>query len=112
MKIVYLARRPIPSVNAHSVQIVKMSEAFGKLGHDVLLLAHRGDDESRHVYARYGVDQAFAIESFPKRSQKIAQVALRRLPAAASSGAGGRPLLRPRHLLTCRSRPLRKAGYF
>ena len=71
MKIIYLARRPIPSVNAHSVQIVKMSEAFGKLGHDVLLLAHRGDDESRHVYARYGVDQAFAIESFPKRSQKL-----------------------------------------
>ena len=71
MKIVYLARRPIPSVNAHSVQIVKMSEAFGKLGHDVLLLTHRGDDEERHVYGRYGVDRAFAIESFPKRWQKL-----------------------------------------
>ena len=71
MKIVYLARRPIPSVNAHSVQIVKMSEAFGKLGHDVLLLTHRGDDEARHVYGRYGVDEAFAIESFPTRSRSL-----------------------------------------
>jgi len=71
MKIVYLARRPIPSVNAHSVQIVKMSEAFGKLGHDVLLLTHRGDDDCRHVYGRYGVDEAFSIESFPKRSKRL-----------------------------------------
>lgn len=71
MKIVYLARRPIPSVNAHSVQIVKMSEAFGKLGHEVLLLAHRGDDDARHVYGRYGVDRAFSIESYPKRSKKL-----------------------------------------
>ena len=71
MNIVYLARRPIPSVNAHSVQIVKMSEAFGKLGHNVLLLAHRGDDDARHVYGRYGVDPAFAIENFPLRSQRL-----------------------------------------
>ena len=71
MKIVYLARRPIPSVNAHSVQIVKMSEAFGKLGHDVLLLANRGDDDARRVYGRYGVDEAFEIESYPKRSKRI-----------------------------------------
>ena len=71
MKIVYLARRPIPSVNAHSVQIVKMSEAFGKLGHDVLLLASLGDDDACHVYGRYGVDQAFSIESYPKRSKSL-----------------------------------------
>ena len=71
MKIVYLARRPIPSVNAHSVQIVKMSEAFGKLGHEVLLLTHRGDDEPRRVYGRYGVDRSFSIESFPRKSKRV-----------------------------------------
>ena len=71
MKIVYLARRPIPSVNAHSVQIVKMSEAFGKLGHDVLLLANGGDDDARHVYGRYGVDATFSIESFPNTSKSF-----------------------------------------
>ena len=71
MKIVYLARRPIPSVNAHSVQIVKMSEAFAKLGHEVLLLASRGDDDARHVYGRYGVDRSFSIESYPRRSKEI-----------------------------------------
>jgi glycosyltransferase involved in cell wall biosynthesis len=75
MKIVYLARRPIPSVNAHSVQIVKMSEAFGKLGHDVLLLAHRGDEEPQRVYSRYGVEPAFAIDSYPKnRSRRLRKV--------------------------------------
>jgi glycosyltransferase involved in cell wall biosynthesis len=71
MKIIYLARRPIPSVNAHSVQIVKMSEAFGKLGHEVLLLTHCGDDAPPHVYSRYGVDPAFAIECFPRKTKKL-----------------------------------------
>jgi len=74
LKIIYLARRPIPSVNAHSVQIVKMSEAFGKLGHDVLLLAHRGDEEPERVYSRYGVEPAFAIDSYPSRSQRLRKV--------------------------------------
>ena len=91
MKIVYLARRPIPSVNAHSVQIVKMSEAFGKLGHDVLLLANGGDDDARHVYGRYGVDATFSIECFPEYVQVVsAEVALRRPPA--SSSASARPI--------------------
>lgn len=71
MKIVYLARRPIPSVHAHSVQIVKMSEAFAKLGHDVLLLATRGDEDSLGVYSRYGVARSFSIESYPRRSPRL-----------------------------------------
>ena len=71
MKIIYLARRAIPSVHAHSVQIVKMSEAFGKLGHEVLLLAHPGDDDPPHVYSRYGVDPAFSIECFPPRTKTL-----------------------------------------
>ena len=71
MKIVYLARRAIPSAKAHSVQIVKMSEAFGKLGHDVLLLTLRGDDEPHRVYGRYGVEPAFAIENFAEKSPRL-----------------------------------------
>jgi glycosyltransferase involved in cell wall biosynthesis len=71
MKIVYLARRAIPSVHAHSVQIVKMSEAFAKLGHDVLLLAGRGDEEPVGVYSRYGVERSFSIESYPQRATKL-----------------------------------------
>ena len=65
MKIVYLCRRPIPSVNAHSVQIVAMCEAFAKNGHQVTLLAHRGDQPSRRTFARYGVERLFRVQAFP-----------------------------------------------
>ena len=65
----YLARRPIPSVNANSVQIVKMCEAFSKLGHDVTLVCHQGDDEPRSMFARYGVASSFRVETFPKHGR-------------------------------------------
>ncbi len=71
MKIVYLARRPIPSVHAHSVQIVKMSEAFAKLGHEVLLLTNCGDEDASRVYSRYGVDRCFSVESYPRRARRL-----------------------------------------
>ena len=67
MKIAYLARRPIPSVHAHTVQIVKMCEAFGQLGHEVVLFADRGDAEPASTYARYGVSNSFAIDVYPRR---------------------------------------------
>lgn len=66
MKIAYLARRPIPSMQAHAVQIVTMCEAFGKLGHELMLYALRGDADPATTYARYGVDQRFGIEVFPR----------------------------------------------
>ena len=71
MKIAYLARRPIPSVHAHSVQIVKMCEAFGKLGHDVTLFAVLGDDEPSATFSRYGVEQLFDIQVHPKRMKRF-----------------------------------------
>lgn len=61
----YLARRPIPSVNANSVQIVKMCEAFGRLGHQVTLVCHRGDDQPGSVFSRYGVSPTFQIDTLP-----------------------------------------------
>ena len=67
MKIAYLARRPIPSVHAHAVQIVKMCEAFGQLGHEVVLYATLGDEDASRVFDRYGVGETFRIESFRRR---------------------------------------------
>ena len=66
MKIAYLARRPIPSVHAHAVQIVKMCEAFGELGHEVVLFAVRGDADPSSTFKRYGVRKAFGLEIHPK----------------------------------------------
>ncbi len=71
MKIAYLARRPIPSVHAHSVQIVKMCEAFGKLGHQVVLFADLGDGPPASIYARYGVGKSFTVDVFPKRIKRF-----------------------------------------
>lgn len=71
MKIAYLARRPIPSVHAHAVQIVKMCEAFGKLGHQVTLFADLGDGPPASIYDRYGVEKSFEVDVFPKRLKRF-----------------------------------------
>ena len=67
MKIAYLARRPIPSVHAHAVQIVKMCEAFAELGHEVVLFANRGDANPSSTFRRYGIAEIFGIEVHPKK---------------------------------------------
>jgi glycosyltransferase involved in cell wall biosynthesis len=71
MKIAYLARRPIPSVNANSVQIVEMCEAFADIGHEVVLLARAGDDCPDTIFDRYGVRRNFDIEVYPRRPGKL-----------------------------------------
>jgi glycosyltransferase involved in cell wall biosynthesis len=73
MKIMYLARRPVPSVNANSVQIVKMCEAFAALGHRVTLVAHPGDAAPETTFERYGVVQDFKIETHPKSGRTLAK---------------------------------------
>ena len=70
MKIAYIARRPIPSVHAHAVQIVKMCDAFGRLGHEVMLFATPGDDKPSAVFERYGVGQTFEVD-VPKRMKRF-----------------------------------------
>jgi glycosyltransferase involved in cell wall biosynthesis len=71
MRIAYLARRPIPSVHAHAVQIVKMCEAFGQLGHEVALFATRGDSDPSSTFQRYGVSRTFRVETHPKRLNRF-----------------------------------------
>ena len=60
MKIGYLTTSLIPSVAANSVQVMKMSQAFGRLGHDVTLYASHGTEET-DPYEFYGVDRTFKI---------------------------------------------------
>jgi glycosyltransferase involved in cell wall biosynthesis len=67
MRIAYLARRPIPSVHAHAVQIVKMCEAFAQLGHEVVLFANLGDANPSSTFSRYGIAETFRIEVHPKK---------------------------------------------
>ena len=39
MKLAYLSAAKIPSREANSIHVMKMCQAFGRLGHDVTLLA-------------------------------------------------------------------------
>ncbi|WP_294173308.1 glycosyltransferase family 4 protein, partial [uncultured Sphingomonas sp.] len=65
MKIMYLARRPVPSVNANSVQIVTMCEAMAKLGHEVTLVAQPGDAPADTLFERYGIQRSFSVRTLP-----------------------------------------------
>lgn len=71
MKIAYLARKPIPSMDANSVQIVKMCEGFARIGHEVTLFGHRGDAPDCTTFERYGVAKGFDLDIFPKRLQLL-----------------------------------------
>lgn len=65
MKIMYLARRPVPSVNANSVQIVTMCEALAELGHEVALVAQPGDAPADTLFERYGIRRSFTVRTLP-----------------------------------------------
>lgn len=71
MKIAYLARKPIPSMDANSVQIVKMCEGFARIGHDVTLYGVRGDARGDTTFERYGVARNFDVDIYPKRLQML-----------------------------------------
>ncbi len=67
MKIAYIANSRIPSRTANSVQVMKMCQAFARLGHDVHLIVPDiiDDISASDVYAFYGVDRCFEIIRVP-----------------------------------------------
>lgn len=70
MKIVYISSSTIPSRTANSIHVMKMCQAFSKLGHDVYLIApERGKveelDNKTDVFDFYGVDNCFRIVKIP-----------------------------------------------
>jgi glycosyltransferase involved in cell wall biosynthesis len=69
MKIIYLSRATIPSRTANSIQVMKMCQAFSKLGHDVYLVAPDRRDNLEigvtNIYQFYNVDECFKIIKKP-----------------------------------------------
>ncbi|MCD8568753.1 MAG: glycosyltransferase [Geovibrio sp.] len=65
MKIVYASNSVIPSKAANSVHVMKMCNAFAKLGHDVTLISNGKkklkESEITDVFAYYGIEQTFRI---------------------------------------------------
>ena len=67
MKLIYLANIGLPSDWAHSVQIMKMSEAFALNGVDVTLLVSKGRNSNNKTdpFAFYNIKPIFKIVYLP-----------------------------------------------
>ena len=62
MTIFYIANARIPTEKAHGIQIMKMCEAFAKLGHEVkLLVPRRVSHITDEAFAFYGIQPRFEI---------------------------------------------------
>ncbi len=61
MKICYLTNSAVPSNYASSIQIVKMCEAFSKLGNIVTLIS-RGDNKNKSIFEYYDIKTSFNIK--------------------------------------------------
>lgn len=61
MRIAYLSASRIPSRKANAVQVMRMCEAFARLGHQVTLFASKGREAAEDPYAYYGVTRAFEL---------------------------------------------------
>ena len=89
MKIHYLSHSTFPSLQPSSLQVMKMCEAFGWLGHDVVLFGFENPDEKRDEFAFYDVRRVFRTVKFPRLKVKGLGMALyARKVVLASKGAG------------------------
>jgi glycosyltransferase involved in cell wall biosynthesis len=67
LKLLYLSNSIIPSKNANSVHVMKMSQAFAKLDLDVTLLAPdiNVDGYEGDVFDNYAVENIFRVQKLP-----------------------------------------------
>jgi len=105
MKICYLAGSRIPSLEANSVQVMKMCAAFAELGHTVTLFAKKNRHLNQEPYNFYGVKPIFELYYMgmrPKRRGRIAEAIFgRRLRKAVKPSSPD--LIYSRHPLALRA---------
>ena len=68
MRIVYLAKARIPSRKAHSINVMKMCEAFAKNGHTVILMNYdypNVEPGIKDIFGYYGVAPCFTVRLLP-----------------------------------------------
>ena len=67
MKLALIAPAPIPANTANSIQVMKMAQAYARLGHKVCLFApgKLGEVAWDALAEHYGLSQPFAIERLP-----------------------------------------------
>lgn len=75
MKIVYYSTSDLSSRSANSIHVMKMCQAFAKLGHDVILFAPSENVFSLEgIYDKYGVKNNFRIELIKKSKRRFWQI--------------------------------------
>jgi glycosyltransferase involved in cell wall biosynthesis len=69
MRIAYLSNSRLPSREANSIHVMKMCQAFARLGHDVILVAPDVTDGLEpgvsDIFAYYGVEPCFELRKLP-----------------------------------------------
>ncbi len=66
MKLAYIAPTRVPSQSANSQHVMRMAQAYGRLGHDVTLTAAPGAAApGNDPFAFYGVERAFRLRLLP-----------------------------------------------
>ncbi len=66
MKILYIANVRMPTEKAHGIQIIKMCEAFSRLGHEVeLFVPWRFNHIKEDPFQYYSVEKNFTITKIP-----------------------------------------------
>lgn len=66
MRILYLSLSYIPSRRASSVQVMKMCAALARAGHEVVLVAKRGEPDGIDDHAHYHVEPSFEIKKLAR----------------------------------------------
>ena len=79
LKIVYMSNSTLPSRTANSIHVMKMCQAFGKAGHNVVLIAPAVKPEADvgvdMIFDYYGVDSCFTIKKLVFWSRNVNSVA-------------------------------------
>lgn len=70
MKILYLSLSYLPSRRASSVHVMRMCSAMARAGHQVRLVAKRGEPNGEDDFAFYGAPQIFEIRKLPRPARR------------------------------------------
>ena len=62
MRIAYLSEALLPSMQANSIHVMRMTNAFAEQGNEAVLYARPGEGDPGAVHAWYGTRPAFAVE--------------------------------------------------
>jgi len=75
MRIAYLSSSFFPSKAANSVHVVRMCEAFTKMGHDVTLFAFSDAERDCDLKSEYGFKHLFKTKMIPrKKNSRLAKL--------------------------------------